>query len=134
MKKSTLTKEGQQVLDTVLIRRAPIIKEKTKARILWMASLLMNDRGLKEAGKTLVIEAARLVTSGGTTPIFDKIEDTDKFIRNHRELKFNKDAYYAQPVLVKRWEPAPNQPLKRPEEMKVLALNSSPRKGVTPMS
>jgi multimeric flavodoxin WrbA len=39
------------------------------------------------------------------------------------------DAYYAQPIQVKRWDHPLIEPTKRPDEMNVLALCASPRKG-----
>jgi len=43
--------------------------------------------------------------------------------------KIDLEAYYALPRQVKRWDLPQSKPTKRPDEMKVLALNASPRVG-----
>jgi len=58
-----LTKEGQEVLDNILNMRLPILREGRKKKYYRNLSLLMNEQGCKEAGKELVIEAARMVES-----------------------------------------------------------------------
>jgi multimeric flavodoxin WrbA len=55
------------------------------------------------------------------------IRNLDKY-RDRRSWKFDKDAYYAAPRRVKRWPSTAKKLAKPPEEIKVLAFNSSPRK------
>jgi len=88
----------------------------------------MKDRGIETAGKDLVIEATRFVTSPGFTPILNAIENLGKF-RDRRGWNYEIDAYYAAPRLVKRWESTAKKLAKPPAEVKVLAFNSSPRYG-----
>jgi putative NADPH-quinone reductase len=124
---TVLSKEGQATLDAILARRAPLIRPRWNEKILRFLSLLMLEKGAVEAGKTLVLEAAKFVTSAGFTPYFDRIENEDKY-RQGREWKHDRDIYYKVPREVKRWPSTVTKPAKPPQEMKVLAINASPRK------
>jgi len=127
MRELTLTQEGQETLEAVLDLRVAILRPRWKSAILHFLDFAMRARRETEAGKELVLEAVRYVT-GGTTliPYLDKIESIDKY-RERR--KWDREEYYTAPRRVKRWEPTATKPTKPPEEMKVLALNSSPRVG-----
>jgi multimeric flavodoxin WrbA len=124
-----LTKEGQEVLDTLVYRRLPIVRENRKEEYFHMISLLMSAQGVKEAGRELVIEALKMVEGKGLSPIFDSLEDPAKFKKMLMDPMKDKEAYYALPRQVKRWKPDLTKPAKPPHEMKVLGICASPRKG-----
>jgi hypothetical protein len=89
----------------------------------------MLEQGVSEASRDLVLEAAKFVTSPGFTPYFDQIENLQG-ARQRRNWKYSRDAYYAAPREVKRWPPSSGRkPAKQPAQMKVLAINASPRRG-----
>lgn len=94
-----------------------------------MVSLLMSEQGVKEAGRELVIEALKMVEGKGLSPTFDRLEDPAKLKMMLMDPMTDKEAYYALPKQVKRWKPDPTKPEKPAGEMKVLAFNTSPRKG-----
>jgi multimeric flavodoxin WrbA len=122
-------KEGQEVLDKILNVRPPIIREELKAKYLRILSLLMTEQGVKEAGRELVSEAIKMVESKAILPIFQSWEEPVK-VKEFQERYRDIDAYLAGPCIVKRWKrPSVNKPTKHPEEMKVIALCASPRKG-----
>lgn len=93
-------------------------------------SLLMNEQDLRDAGRGLVIEAAKLVLSG---PHYQTnirmLEDPAKFKKLSVDKFFDIEAYYTMPVQVKRWDIPKVKTIKRPAEMKVLAICASPRVG-----
>ena len=129
MTELTLTKEGQEVLDEIVNTRPPIVRESRKQKYLRMLSFLMNEQGLKQADRGLVIEAITMVESKALDPIFLRWEDPAKFKRLLVDPRTDVEACYALPVEVKRWDCPPVPAGKRPEEMKVLAFCASPRKG-----
>jgi len=129
MTKPEVTKEGQEILDRILNIMPPITREERKTKYLRILSLLMTEQGIKEAGKELVSEAIKTVEPKALLPIFHSWEDPAK-VKEFQERYSDIEAYYAGPCEVKRWQHPPiNKPAKRPEEMKVIALCSSPRKG-----
>jgi multimeric flavodoxin WrbA len=129
MTKPVLTKEGQEVFDGLVTKRPPIVRESRKGKYFRMVSLLMNEQGVKEAGRELVIEALKMAEGKGLSPTFDRLEDPAKFKRLLMDPMTDKEAYYALPRQVKRWKPDPTKPEKPPHEMKVLGLCASPRRG-----
>jgi len=129
MAEPVLTKEGQEALDKFLNMRPPIIKEELKRKIFRMLSLLMKEQGCKEAGRELVFEAMRMTFTKGYDPLFHMIEDPAKFKKMSIDPAQDKDAYYAIPIQVRRWERLAIEPTKRPDEMRVLAICASPRRG-----
>ena len=129
MTEPVLTKEGQEVLDKFLNMRALITRGERKRKIFRMLPLLMKEQGCKEAGRDLVIEAMRMVESKGMEPFFHMIEDPAKFKKLSIDRHQDMDAYHAQPIQVKRWDHPLIEPTKHPDEMEVLALCASPRKG-----
>ena len=129
MTEPVLTKEGQEALDKFLNMRAPITREERKGKISRTLSLLMNEQGCKEAGKELVIEAMRMTFTKGYDPFFHMIEDPAKFKKLSVDPRNDMDAYNAVPIQVRRWEYPDIKPTKRPDEMQVLAICASPRKG-----
>lgn len=124
-----LTKEGQETLDTIISIRPSIMREGWKKKISRIISFLMNEQGGQEAGRGLVIEAAKIVTPKIFDPFFHMMEDRDKFRRLTIDAYVDMEAYDAVPKLVKRWKSTARKPAKRPEEMKVIAFCASPRKG-----
>ena len=129
MVEPVLTRDGQEALDSILNRWPPIIRQRRKEKISRTISLMMTEKGAKEATRALVIEAAKFVISPGFTPFFDMMEDMEKFKRISRTPYIDLESYYAMPRHVKRWEPTLSKPPKLPEAMKVLAFNASPREG-----
>lgn len=128
MTEPILTEEGQELLDTFLSFRPAIVRESRKKKYLRIVSLLMNEQGLKEAGKELVAEAVSMVEPKIFDLLFKWREDPETWKR--MRLKYTDlDTYFASPIPVKRWEHVASKPTKRPEEMKVLAFCASPRKG-----
>lgn len=128
MPEPVLDKEGQETLEAILDRRPAITRATLRQKIMHFLDLTMQVRGIPAAGKGLVLEATRFVISPAFTPHLDAVENIGRY-RDRRIYKFDKDAYYAAPRQVKRWKPVAHQPKKLPREMKVLAFNSSPRKG-----
>jgi len=127
-----LTKEGQEIVDNVVNRTPAILpfkREETKGKYLRIISLIMNEQGVKEAGKELVIEAIRMVEGKRCDTVLGRMEDPAKYKRLFADPYVDIEAYYALPRQVKRWVLPQSKPVKRPDEMKVLAFNASPRKG-----
>jgi multimeric flavodoxin WrbA len=129
MTEPVVTKEGKEVLDRILNIRPPIIRKELRTKYLRILSLLTAEQGVKEAGKDLVSEAIKTVESKALLPIFHGWEEPEK-VKAFSERYRNIEAYYAGPCEVKRWKHPPiSKPVKRPEEMKVIAFCASPRKG-----
>ena len=124
-----LTKEGQKILYPILNMRPPILRERRKEKYFRILSLLMNERGVKEAGGELVMEAIGIVESKMFDPFFLMMEDPAKHKRLYSDTWVDIEAYNARPRQVRRWDTVPSKPAKRPEEMKVIAFCASPRKG-----
>jgi multimeric flavodoxin WrbA len=123
-----LTKEGQEILGDIVNTRPFIIKERREQAYLRMLSFLMNEQGLKQADRSLVIEAITMVESKALDPAFLRREDPAKFQRVLVDPRTDVEACYSIPVEVKRWERPPIPAVKRPEEMKVLVFCASPRR------
>jgi putative NADPH-quinone reductase len=128
MPEPVLDEEGQATLEAILERRPAITRPALRQKITHFINLTMQARGSTPGGKDLVLEATRFVISPAFTPHLDAVENLGKY-RDRRSYKFDKDAYYTAPRIVKRWPSVAHQPQKPPREMKVLAFNSSPRKG-----
>jgi len=124
-----LTQEGQEALAGILATRAAMVQEGMRKRLFRILSLLMNEQGAEEAGKDLVIEAAKLALPRQYDSLIHSVEDPAKFKRLRIDPRVNVEAYFALPVEVRRWNRLVGKPAKRPEEMKVLAFCASPRKG-----
>jgi hypothetical protein len=129
MTEPILTKEGQEALDEIVSTRPPIVRESRKQKYLRMLSFLMNEQGLKQADRRLLIEAITMVESKALDPLFLRWEDPVRFRRLLIDPRTDVEACYTLPVEVKRWDRLPVTEGKRPEEMKVLAFCASPRKG-----
>jgi len=124
-----LTKDGQEILDDIFNRRPPIVAERRREKYLRILSLLMNERGLKQADRELTIEAIKMVESKAIEPTFMMWEDPVRFKRLLVDPQTDLEAYRALPIQVNRWKRPPAPPTKSPKEMKVLAFCTSPRKG-----
>lgn len=127
MTESKINAEGQQTLTAILSRRPKLLHAGWRANILRMVSLLMLERGVNEAGKDIVLEAARFVTSPAYIPYFDILENVEEYKQKKRNWNYDRDTYYAGTRAVKRWPSTTTKPKKKPREMKVLAVNASPR-------
>ncbi len=122
-----LDAEAQATLDEILARRAKLIQPRWREKILHLLALEMYRRGVRVADKSLVLKAARFVTSAGFTPYFDRIENVEHY-RDTRAWKYDRDAYYAAPREIYRWPSTATRPDKPPAAMKLLAISASPRK------
>ena len=129
MTELVLTEEGQKTLEAILVQRSPITQERQRKRIFRALSLLMNKQGVKEAGRELVIEAADLVLPPSFKSNFRRLENPAVFKRLAVDVFFDREAYYAQPIQVKRWDIPGGKSVPRPANMKVLAFCASPRAG-----
>ena len=128
MQEPVLTKEGQEVLDAIINVRPVMVREEHKKKYMRILSLLMNEQGCKEAGKELVVDAVSLIETKMFQILLKWQESPDTWGKTR--LKYtDMDAYFASPMVVKKWKPATSNPIKRPDEMKVLAFCASPRKG-----
>jgi multimeric flavodoxin WrbA len=128
MSEPNLTKEGQEILSDIVNTRPFIIKERREQAYLRMLSLLINEKGLKQADQSLVIKAITMVESKALDPAFLRRENPIKFQQVLVDPKTDVKACYSIPVELKCWE-RPIIPVgKRPEAMKVLAFCASPRK------
>jgi multimeric flavodoxin WrbA len=118
------------MLEKILNLWPPLIQKRKRARIVRILGWIMGARGVAEAGKDLVIEAAKEIIPKSYDPIFHMWEDMGKFEREFLATFENIEAYNKLPIRERRWERAPGAKLsKRPEEMKVVAFCASPRKG-----
>lgn len=119
--------DGNEALDIICGRWAPMMRASRREKISRVIAWLMRDRNLEIADKGLVIEAAKFVVSGGHTPFFDMMEDIDKFHEINRKPYIDDDAYYKMPRFVRRWHHILIPTQKPPEDIKILAFNASPR-------
>jgi multimeric flavodoxin WrbA len=130
MMEPVLTEEAQEIWDTVLSMSLSFKRETTKGKYIRILSLLMQEQDVKEAGKELVIEAIRMVEGKRfENHVFRRIEDPATYKRLVIDPKTDLDAYFALPIQVKRWDIPSSKPTKSPKEMKVIAVNGSPRRG-----
>jgi len=130
MTEPVLTKEGQEVLEVFLSGRPPFILEEWRKMLFRAISLIMNEQGTKEAGRELVIEAAKLVLHTEAKYTFHKLEaESTKYKKLTVDNWNDIDAYYAQPKQVYRWDIPEAKATKRPAEARVLAICASPRAG-----
>lgn len=84
---------------------------------------------MRIADETLVIEATRLVVPKSYDPLFDMMQDPEKFRKQLLEPFQDMKAYNRIPVRVRRWKHPRTQKIKKaPEKRRVLAVCASPRK------
>lgn len=124
-----LTEEGRTALNSIVGFWPFIVQEIQKKKVMHALSLLMKDRGVTVAPKSLVIEAARMASSNYFDPVIHMAEDWEKFRLMTVQPYHDKDAYYKVPIVVKRWPPVRLAPVKSPSETRVVAFCASPRKG-----
>ena len=129
MTEPVLTKEGQEIMDRILMFRPAWKKEEAKERYHRVLSLIMKEQGVKEGGKELVIDTIRLLDGNAHEWVFRGMEDPEKRKRLVIDPITDLEAYFALPIQVERWNLPSSEPNKAPGEMKVLAINSSPRVG-----
>ena len=129
MTEPVLTKEGQETLDAILNVRPPLIKERKRQKVFRALSLLMNEQGAKEAGRELVIEAARLVLPPSDNGQILMAENPDRLKKLSDIQELGAEAYYRATVGAKRWDIPEGKTIKRTPNMKVLAFCASPRVG-----
>jgi multimeric flavodoxin WrbA len=128
MTEPLLSKEGQAIFDDILNKRPPIMRKSRNEKYLRSLSLLLKERGLKQADRELAIAAVKMVESRAIEPTYIMWDDPAKFKRLLVDPQRDKEAYFALPIQVKRWERPPVPPAKPAKEMKVLAFYGSPRK------
>jgi multimeric flavodoxin WrbA len=127
MTELVLTEEGQEALEGIFSRRAPVTQEGDRKRVLQALSLLMKVQDLEEAGRELVLEAARLVLPPTYNSLIRRVEDPTEFKKFMIDIYNDMQVYYAVPRQVKRWDIPKAKEIRRPADMKVLAFNASPR-------
>ncbi|MCX8126123.1 MAG: flavodoxin family protein [Dehalococcoidia bacterium] len=124
-----LTKEAQEIIDEMVNRRPPLMRDSRRARYLRIISLLLCEKGMKVADRATAIEAIKMVEDRGLQPFFDRWDDPASFEKKVLAPMTDINAYNSIPVKVKRWKPALVKPPKPPDQMKVLAFCASPRVG-----
>ena len=121
------TEDGKQALDALYKRFLLITREsqieQTRRHIAW----ILMEKNLKRANKEVVIEAAKCVIRPPFVASLREVLEPTEIERLRSIYRKDKDAYYAMPRFIKRWPPVPLKPLKPASEMKVLAINASPR-------
>jgi multimeric flavodoxin WrbA len=124
-----LTKDGQEVLDIILNMRPAIMREGRKKRYMRILSLLMNEQGCNEAGKGLVLEAVFMIEPG----VFEfsyKMRYDPEAREGIRAKYDDTEVYLSTPILVRRWDSlSASSPGKSTDQMKVIGICASPRKG-----
>ena len=123
-----LTNEGHEVLTGVLGTWPPFIQEEPRRRLNRVITLLMNAQNLKEAGRELVFEAARLVLPPTFITNLHLTEDPQRLEILNEALKQGTEEYYVHSIKVKRWDIRAGQETEQPAEKKVLAICGSPRR------
>ncbi|RJQ36258.1 MAG: flavodoxin family protein [Dehalococcoidia bacterium] len=116
--------EELEALDEVLKRVAPIMRPRWQEKMSYLLNLTKQARGVKTLNREDVIKAAIFVSHPSP-----KWHENTAYYRERHGYKAKKDNYYAAPRRVKRWDSTATKPKRPPGEMKVLAFNSSPRKG-----
>ena len=128
MNNGALTEDGKQTLNKFLNLCPAIMRKGREEKLLDILSMLMAAKSIQEAGRDMVIQAAKYVVDKGYDPVFHMWEDMAKYKRLVLDTYDSTEADKARPVMVKRWEkpdiPKPNKP---PEQMKVIAFCASPR-------
>jgi multimeric flavodoxin WrbA len=128
--KPVLTEEGKQIFDKFLKATPAIMQKEREEKTLDILSLLMSANGITEAGKELVIKAAKYVVDKGYDPLFLMWEEMDTYKKVVLDTYDSREADKARSVKVKRWgRPTVEKPARPPGQMKVVAFCASPRKG-----
>lgn len=129
MDRPNLTEEGKEYFEKFLKISPAIMYKDREERLSDMLSMIMAANAIKEAGKDLVIKAAKYIVDKGYDPLFQMWEDMETYKKVVLDTYDSREADKARRVLVKRWKKPPvEKPAKMPEEMKVVAFCASPRK------
>jgi multimeric flavodoxin WrbA len=124
-----MTLDAEQAMKTMINWLAPILREPTANRINWVLESMMLERGVTEADKFLVVEAARYVLPANYEIRLGKILGTGKSTREQMKPVYSDlEAYYTFPRLVKRVSIDAGKPPKPANQMKVLAFTAGTRK------
>ncbi len=129
MDEPRLSGEAQSIIDEMVNRRPPLMRDGRRACYMRLISLLLCESGAKEADRATAIEAIKMAENRGLQPIFDRWDDPDSFQKRVLDPMLDINAYNAIPIQVKRWKPMLVKPPKPPEQMSVLAFCASPRVG-----
>lgn len=87
----------------------------------------MAEKKLERADKEVVLEAAKCIIRPPFVASLREALDPTEIKRLRGIYRKDENAYYTMPRFVKRWPSVPFKPTKVPSEMKVLAINASPR-------
>lgn len=125
-----LNPEAEKSLKSILGWIAPILRVPTGDKIGWVLDCMMRERGVKEADKNLVIEAARFILPSNYEIRFKKMLGKASSTREEmKEAYASLEGYYTFPRLVKRVSLDAGAPPKPANQMKVLAFTAGPREG-----
>lgn len=125
-----LNPEAEKVMKTIMGWVAPILREPTANRIGWVLGCMMRERGVAEADKYLVAEAARFILPTSYELRFGKLVGTGKSTKEMMKPVYSDlESYYTFPRLVKRVSLDAGLPAKPANQMKVLAFTAGPRQG-----
>jgi len=123
------TEAGQNLFDRICAIWPKIIRPQRQQKIKQMLWLLIKSRKLRIADETLVIEATRMVVPKSYDPLFDMMQDPEKFRKQLLEPFQDIQAYHRIPVRVRRWKHPRTKKIKKAiEKRRVLAVCASPRK------
>ncbi|MFA5317790.1 MAG: NAD(P)H-dependent oxidoreductase, partial [Dehalococcoidales bacterium] len=127
---SKLNPEAEKSLNTIMGWIAPILRETTGNKLEWVLNCMMRERGIEEADKNLVVEAARFVLLSNYELRFGKMLGTAKSTKEEMKPVYSDmESYYTFPRLVKRVSLDAGAPPKPANQMKVLAFTAGPREG-----
>ena len=125
-----LSPEAEELFSKITSWIPPILQEAMVRNIEWVLSSMIRERGVKEADRTLVVEAARFVFPTSYEARFKKALGEITKLRDLVKPAFlSLEGYYTFPRLVKRVSLDAGKPPKPTDQMKVLAFTASPRKG-----
>lgn len=125
-----MTLDTEQAMALMMTWIAPILREPTAQRINWVLDSMMQDRGVEETDKALLIEAARFVMSSNYELRFGKMLGTAKATKDEMKPVYSDlESYYTFPRMGKRVSIDAGLPPKPANQMKVLAFTAGPRKG-----
>ena len=128
MSNLALTEDGKQTLNKFLNLAPAIMRKGREEKLLDILSMLMAAKNIQEAGRDMVIQAAKYVVDKGYDPVFHMWEDMTKYKRLVLDTYDSREADKARPVMVKRWDrPDIPKPDKPPAQMRVIAFCASPR-------
>lgn len=125
-----LSAEAEAIYKTIMGWVPTIQREATRRKIEWVLGSMMRERGVSEADKTLLVEAARFVFPTSYEARFKKVAGEIKLLRDLVAPAFlSMEGYYTYPRLIKRVSLDIGKPSKPASQTKVMALTAGPRKG-----